>query len=73
VKTKLTVTIDQDLLPRAKQFAQQKGVSLSSLIEDSLRQMSEQPDSSFAARWRGRFRPARRDEERYRQLARKYL
>jgi RHH-type rel operon transcriptional repressor/antitoxin RelB len=29
--------------------------------------------SSFAARWQGKFRPAERDEERYRALAKKYL
>ena len=36
-KTKLTVTIDSEVLPRAKEYARQHGVSLSSLIEQSLR------------------------------------
>ena len=73
MKTKLTVTIDRELLPRAKEFARRKGVSLSSLVEDSLRHVSEQPAPTFAARWRGMFRPARRNEKRSRRLARKYL
>ena len=37
-KTKLTVTIDSEVLPRAKEYARQHGVSLSSLIEQSLRE-----------------------------------
>ncbi len=37
-KTKLTVTIDSEVLPRAKAFARERGVSLSSLIEESLRE-----------------------------------
>lgn len=35
-KTKLTVTIDSEVLPRAKEYARTRGVSLSSLIEDAL-------------------------------------
>ena len=37
-KTKLTVTIDSEVLPRAKEYARSHGVSLSSLIEDALRE-----------------------------------
>ena len=37
-KTKLTVTIDSDVLPRAKEYARAHGVSLSALIEDALRE-----------------------------------
>ena len=35
-KTKLTVTIDSETLPRAKEYARAQGVSLSSIIEDAL-------------------------------------
>lgn len=73
MKTKLTVTIDEELVPVAKQFARAKGISLSQLIETSLRELSAQKSSSFSARWRGKFRPAARDDERYRQLEKKYL
>ena len=37
-KTKLTVTIDSEVLPRAKEYARAHGVSLSSLIEEALRE-----------------------------------
>lgn len=74
MKTKLTVTIDRDLLPRAKRYARERGVSLSELIEAQLRSVSESADRpSFAARWRGAFKPADRDDPRYEALARKYL
>ncbi len=73
MKTKVTITIDRELIPQAKQFARGQGVSLSSLIETALREMSARRGPSFSSRWRGAFRPADRDEERYRRLARKYL
>ena len=53
-KTKLTVTIDSEVLPRAKEYARQHGVSLSTLIEQSLREAlrAEAPaeGTSWAAR-----------------------
>ncbi len=73
MKSKLTITVDSELVPRAKQYAQARGVSLSSLIEASLREMAGENTPSFASRWRGRFKPARRADGRYAALARKYL
>ena len=71
-KTRLTITVDSDLLPRAKQYAHARGVSLSSLVEAALREVAEADTSSFASRWRGQFKPAERDDTRYRALAEKY-
>lgn len=73
MKAKLTVTIDEDLIPRAKRYARSRGVSLSQLIETSLRELDAAERPSFSQRWRGKFQPAERDDERYRQLAKKYL
>ncbi len=73
MKKKLTVTIDEDLLPQAKQFARQRRVSLSQLIETALRRMGTGETSSFSSRWKGRFQPAEHEDERYRALAQKYL
>jgi len=73
MKTKLTVTIDEDLLPKAKEHAKSLGISLSQLIEQALREMSEAERPSFSERWRGRLRAAKRHDERYRRLAEKYL
>lgn len=73
MKRKLTITVDSDLLPRAKQYARSRGVSLSSLIEASLREIAAEDAPSFASRWRGKFQAARRDDRRYQALSRKYL
>ncbi len=74
MKQKLTITVDSDLLPAAKRYARSRGVSLSSLVELSLREMTAGTAPSFASRWRGKFRPAgREDDPRYDALARKYL
>lgn len=73
MKTKLTVTIDEGLVSTAKQKARAEGVSLSQLIERALAGLTTDPEPSFFERWRGRFRAAGRQDERYRKLARKYL
>ena len=74
MKKKLTITVDSDVLPAAKRYARSRGVSLSSLIEQSLREVTaEYTTSSFTSRWRGQFQAAERDDPRYDALAEKYL
>ena len=73
MKAKLTGSIDEHVVPQAKRFAQRQGVSLSGLIERALREASAEEAPTFAARWRGRFKPARRRDARYQRLAKKYL
>lgn len=74
MKTKLTVTIDRDVLPRAKRYARERGMSLSEIIEGSLRQLSSKGETpSFSSRWRGQFEPVHRDDARFEALAKKYL
>jgi len=73
VKRKLTVTVDEEVLPLAKRYARARGVSLSSVVEQSLWTAVREDSPSFSSRWRGRFRPADRDDPRYAALAEKYL
>lgn len=73
MKRKLTITVDSELLPRAKRYARLRGVSLSSLVEASLRAVAAEETPTFSERWRGRFMEACRDDVRYKALARKYL
>ena len=40
MKQKLTITVDAELVPIAKRYARSRGVSLSSLIEQSLREVA---------------------------------
>lgn len=72
MKTKLTVTVDRDVLPRAKRYARARGVSLSALIEDALRRMTAEEEASFSQRWRGSLELAKGDDERFRALLEKY-
>ena len=73
MKRKLTITVDSELLPQAKRHARLRGVSLSSLVEASLRAVVAEEMPPFSERWRGRFEEARRGDARYEALARKYL
>ena len=74
MKQKLTITVDAELLPVAKRYARSCGVSLSSLVEQSLREMSGEGTQSFSSRWRGKFWAVEReDDPRYDALATKYL
>ena len=73
MKRKLTIRVDGKLIRRARHYAWARGVSLSSLVETSLRDVVEETGPSFASRWRGRFQESRRDDVRYEALARKYL
>ena len=66
MKRKLTITVDGELLSRATLYARSRGVSLSSLIEASLRQLAGEDTPSFASRWRGRFVAAHRNGGRIR-------
>ena len=68
-----TINLNVALVARAEAHARSRGVSLSSLIETSLRETLAVDAPSFATRWRGRFRPAQRNDPRYQALARKYL
>ena len=73
MKTKLTVTVDEELLQKVKDYARSLGISLSQLIERALREMKQAEHPSFSERWRGKLRAADRRDERYRRLVEKYL
>ena len=73
MKARLNVTVDRGVIHRARQMARTRGVSLSSLIESSLREMTEgESRGPFTASWRGTMVLAERDEPRYRALNEKY-
>ena len=73
MKQKLTITVDAELVPKAKRYARSRGVSLSSFIEQHLSEVTGDQAQSFAARWRGHFQAAERNAPRYESLAEKYL
>lgn len=62
MKAKLTITVEETLIPRSKMVARSRGISLSSLIETALGNFVEQsnqggskPLQSFSDRWKGQF------------------
>ena len=79
MKSKLTITVDSELIPAAKQYARSRGVSLSSVIEQALREATSEVEPSFMEHWRGKFQAAHHvkpellDDPRYAALARKHL
>ena len=83
MKHRLTLTVDGEVILAAKRHARARGVSLSSLVEQGLREVVDEVyhrtffdgehAPSFAARWRGRLRAADGDDPRHEALARKYL
>jgi len=73
MKAKLTISVDEHVVPQAKRYARRHGTSLSGLIEQALRDASASDVPAFSTRWRGRFKAARRTDQRYQLLAKKYL
>ena len=73
MKTKVTLTIDEELVPRAKALARGRAISLSQLVEDHLRELAGAQGAPFSKRWRGKLTATDRVDERYRALAKKYL
>lgn len=71
MKAKLTVTIDEELMPRAKRYARGQGMSLSALIERDLKR-DIGGETRFTERWHGKLAPAKKDEDRYRRLMGKH-
>lgn len=62
MKKRLTVSVDAEVIPAAKRYARERGVSLSSLVERSLRELvvagesdgADEPGGHYGARERGR-------------------
>ena len=79
MKSRLTLTIDPKVTHAAKRAARSCNKSLSALVEDLLREVSmgdadskSEIKESFSQRWGGRLELERRDDTRFRKLAKKY-
>ncbi|MEM6730333.1 MAG: DUF6364 family protein [Myxococcota bacterium] len=70
MKQKLTITVEESLIPKAKRLARAQGMSLSELVERRLLELLDvegTPDS-FSNRWRGRMRLKSSSDARARRL-----
>ena len=76
---KLTLSVEEAVVGRAKEYAAARGTSVSRLVEDYLRLIAEDPDreeeaTPVLARWRGALEGSRTDRRDYRRyLEKKYL
>jgi len=72
MKEKLTLTIDDKAIARARAFAKRERTSLSKIIERQFNQLGAQ---SFVQKWRGQFKEPRPDpfDPRLTYLLRKYV
>ena len=62
MKTKLTLTIEKEVIPKAKEMAQAEGISLSGWIEERLKDSiheHEKPKESPLLKWKGVFQDLR--------------
>jgi hypothetical protein len=73
MKTKLTLTIEENLIPKAKRYAEAQNDSLSGLVEKALRDLTRSKEIPFSKRWGGKFKASRRASTRYQALSRRYL
>jgi hypothetical protein len=72
MKTKLNLTIDEDLVPKTKAFARKHGKSVSQLVEELLRLVTEQSDVPFSEKWLGKFTIQEKKSSRYSVLKDRY-
>lgn len=71
MKSKLTVTMDELLIPQAKQHARRQGLSLSGWIEAALRRELKE-EERFSERWRGGLKRPRTMDARARSILDKH-
>ena len=71
--------LTQRILDKALQLPRDERVEMARVLLLSADSPADQPAAAtaegmtFSEKWRGRFEPAERDDERYRALAQKYL
>jgi hypothetical protein len=73
MKTKLTLTVDDDVVRRSKEHASRRATSLSQFVEDLLRRAVDADEPDFVDQWGGKLvwrdRPG---DARMEYLKRKY-
>lgn len=72
MKRKLTITVDEQLVPRAKAEARRRGESLSGMVESMLREAISHRKPPFSQRWGGRLHLDAPDDARARALMERY-
>jgi hypothetical protein len=72
MKTKLNLTIDEKLIPRSKAYARKHGKTVSELVEELLREVTDKSNTLFSKKWRGRFKAVDKKDQRFEKLKERY-
>ncbi len=79
MKQRHTFTLSPDVAARARHYARGKGISMSALVEELLKEKTRPracrrtvAEASFSRRWMGKGTLANDEEPRARKLRRKY-
>jgi hypothetical protein len=72
MKAKLTITIDESLIPQSKQYAAAHNTSLSQLIETALLRLLPSRPQSFTKKWRGKLKLHKNEGPRFKKLTERY-
>ncbi len=72
MKTKLNLTIDEELVPLTKEYAKKRSKSVSGLVESLLREIVAADEMSFSQKWRGKFAISEREDARWKALKERY-
>jgi hypothetical protein len=73
MKSKMTLAIDKELIPQSKKYAKKRGISVSQLVEELLRESIQNDRPSFSTRWRGKFKVVEKDDAKFAKLKGRYL
>jgi len=73
MKAKLNLTIAQELIPVCKEYAQSQGLSVSQLVEELLRGLTEKEETAFSKKWRGKFKASGKQGPKYDKLRERFL
>ena len=69
MKAKLTITMDEELIPKAKRYAKQHGYSLSYLLEKSIQSIVCRPEQRISEKWQGRLSITDKKTKRFENLS----
>lgn len=72
MKTKLNLTIDEELIPRSRIFARKQGKSISQIVEELLRKHISKEEKTFSEKWKGSLSLKYKDDERFKKLKERY-
>jgi hypothetical protein len=73
MKTKLTLSVDKELVEFGKAYAKRRGTSLSKFLEEALQRIRERDGQTFSEKWRGKLVPrSDADDPKLEYLLKKY-